>query len=76
MNKPYGQKALNEAVARQNAEKQAREKAEVEKREQAAKQKEQAYRSRSEFREWAALAVAILGLILSAFSIYWQAPLH
>lgn len=63
---PYGQKALEETVRRQNAAIAAKEKAEREKREAEQKKNE---RLRDEFRFWFPTLIALGSLIISIMSI-------
>lgn len=64
--KPYGQKALEENIRRQNAAIAAKEKAEREKAEAKQRKKE---RLRDEFRFWFPTLIALGSLIISILSI-------
>ena len=74
--KPYGQKALEENIRRQNAAIAAKKQAEQEKQEADQKKIEEARRKRAEFRDWATLLLGFIGTVLSVISLLWQAPLH
>lgn len=39
-------------------------------------EKDDAYKHRAEVRDWIALSLSALAILLSLFSILWQSPLH
>lgn len=69
-------KVIRRNIERQNAELAAKKKAEQEKIQAEQLRIEESRRKRAEFREWATLALAFIGTLLSIISILWQAPLH